>query len=107
MFAIDVAEQLVPGDGPRTAKHKIKPLGAKLVALDMGLMPDLQFVSRLSSAFFVAKENDFGLREQQRPAFQRIALNDSVVAAEGFRGRKERQHFLLLVCSTSRANLLL
>jgi hypothetical protein len=71
-----------------------------------GLMPDLQFVSRLSSAFFVAKENDFGLREQQRPAFQRIALNDSVVAAEGFRGRKERQHFLLLVCSTSRANLL-
>jgi hypothetical protein len=49
----------------------------------------------------------FGLRVQQRPAFQRIALNDSVVAAEGFRGRKERQHFLLLVCSTSRANLLL
>ena len=72
------------GDGLGTAKHEIKPFGAELVALDVRLVPDLKFPGCLGSAVFVAKENYFGLRVQQRPAFQRIALNDSVVAAEGF-----------------------
>src|SRR6516225_9955142 len=85
--AIDIAEQIMPRDRLGTGKHKIQPLSAELVSLHLRLMPDLKFASRLGSAFFVAKENHFNLRVEQRQTLQRIPLNDSLVAAEGFRRR--------------------
>jgi hypothetical protein len=47
----------------------------------------------------ISKQDNFYIAVQQHPAFQRIALNNAVVAQKRFRVRKKRNH---VVSATSK-----
>ncbi|PYT62378.1 MAG: hypothetical protein DMG35_07725 [Acidobacteria bacterium] len=60
--AIDVAENIVPRDLLRPAKHGVQSLGAQFVALDAGLVAKSQFLRCLRRAFLIPEQNHFHAR---------------------------------------------
>src|SRR5213082_592359 len=90
--AIDVAEQIVPRDGLRPAKHVVQSLCSKLVAIEVRFVAQPRLFCRFGRALLIAKQNHFHFGVQQSPAFQRILLNDSVMSDKRFRCGEEREH---------------
>jgi len=82
--AIDVAEDLIPRYGLRLREEIVQPLGAPLVALDLRLVAQSEFLRGFGGAFVRAKENDFDLRMKRLPGLQRVALNDPMWPRKGF-----------------------
>jgi hypothetical protein len=76
----------MPRDGLRPREHKVQTLGAPLVALDVRLVPQSEFLRSFGGAFVRAKEYDLDPGMQRFPGLQRVALNDPDVSAEWLRG---------------------
>jgi hypothetical protein len=69
-----------------------------LIAAHMRLMVDSQIPASLGRTFFVSKEDNLYVRVQQRPAFQRIALDYFAMAIKRFGSGKDGQHPNSFLC---------
>jgi hypothetical protein len=58
----------------------------------MGFMVDSQIPASLGRTFLISKEDNLYVRVQQRPAFQRSALNYVAMAIKRLRSGKDGQH---------------
>jgi hypothetical protein len=62
--AIDVTQQVVPRDGLGARKHIIQPFCALLVAFNMRLVPQSEFLRDFRRAFLITEKNylDLGMK---------------------------------------------
>lgn len=96
--AIDVAEDLVAGDGLGAGEKVVQALGAVLVALDVRLVAESKFPGGFGGAIIGAKKDDLDVWVQGFPGLQGVALDDASVADKGFGGSEEGQHGLEEKC---------
>ncbi len=82
--AVHIAEDVVPSQCPRCAEHIVEPLRAGFAARDIWLMAQSQLPRRLRRTRIVAKQDDFNVGLKQRPALQRVALDDCAMPDERF-----------------------
>jgi hypothetical protein len=94
---IRVAEIIVPRYLLRAAKQKIHIGQLASEAFDVRLVADAELLRGLGRALFVAEQNDLDVWMQERPTFQRVALNDAVVARKRFRRGKKSEHALAIL----------
>jgi hypothetical protein len=69
-------------DGLGPGEEIVQALGAPLVAFDVRLVPQSEFLRGFGGAFVPAKENDLDAGMKGLPGLQRVALDDADVAAE-------------------------
>jgi hypothetical protein len=75
-----------------TTKHIIAAIGTEVVFLSVGFVANSQVLCDGGGPFVSAEENHFDVGVQQRPALQRVALSDSIVAAKWLSCRKKGNH---------------
>jgi len=92
--AVRIADVVVSRNLLSASEHIIDVGQPGFVALDVGFMAETVFGADFSRAVFVAEEDDFHIRVQQRPTLQSVALDDTIVSAKRFAGSKERDHCL-------------
>jgi|HubBroStandDraft_6_1064221.scaffolds.fasta_scaffold1156770_2 hypothetical protein len=70
-------------------KHGIHVGKTGGIPRDFGFVAETEFAANLACALVVAKQDDFNIWVQKRPAFQCIALDDRGMSAKGL-GRSEK-----------------
>src|SRR5258706_10697217 len=74
------------------SENGVQKFHSAFMHVDTGLVANPQFPCRLRSSRVISEENHFHVRMEQRPALERISLDDSRVAGESFAGGEEGDH---------------
>ena len=90
--AVRIAQQLVPRNFLRSGKQIIRSHRPQPAPFYLPLVPQPKFHAYFLRSLIVPEENHLGVRVQQRPTLQRVALRYPVVPPKWLSRRKKSNH---------------